>query len=254
MSGVIPVAYIPPSPEVMQERTSAYHQTDMTAQQQRYDNAVHSTLKRGRSSVPPEQQQHDNPFADAHRNSVMTDLTDDDSRRESVASSVVQAATRNVPTHAYQATRARPQIMRVDTLRVNGGLSRSASTRTALVPEHNTTTLTRSNTDITKQPRTRMLTVTREESEERPGSAPAAVLSADDDPFHDRHSATTDIDNPAYGRSSHAQTTDSMVSGPGDGEITIFWDGNSSSNRSVSSTTFPNPPQPPPSLPLSSSS
>ncbi|KAI8137607.1 hypothetical protein BJV82DRAFT_634506 [Fennellomyces sp. T-0311] len=223
MSGVIPIAYIPP-----QSRTaSASTNQTIEEQQQQYDNAVAQShpVYKGRKST------EDNPFSDDHhsRNSVMT--TDDE--RASIASSV-QVATTPKATQAYQMMRAKPQIMRVNTVRVNNGLTRSGSTRTVLTRD--SAQLSRSNTTPSRKQNDELQP---QHDENRPSSAPTVPVE-DDDPFHDRHSATDSE------KRSRPQITDSMMSGPGDGEITIFWDGhNNRSNHSLSPAAFPMPPPSP---------
>lgn len=181
MSGVIPVAYVPPSRDSVrtqdqQPRPISQDMRSIEQQQQQYDHTVRSsTLYRFKQQQQQIHQQlpqrlstsNDNPFSDTNH---MADDDDDDEDRESV----VQPTTAT-----YQVMRARPQIMRVNTVRVQDGLTRQGSTRTILTKEDEL-----------------------------------------DDPFHDRHHTTTSENNP----------TDSILSGPGDGEITIFWDGKRSSS------------------------
>lgn len=182
MSGVIPIAYVPPSRDSVrtqdqQPRPISQDMRSIEQQQQQYDHTVRSsTLYRFKQQQQQIHQQlpqqrlstsNDNPFSDTNH---MADDDDEDEDRESV----VQPTTAT-----YQVMRARPQIMRVNTVRVQDGLTRQGSTRTILTKEDEL-----------------------------------------DDPFHDRHHTTTSENNP----------TDSILSGPGDGEITIFWDGKRSSS------------------------
>ena len=185
MSGVIPVAYVPPSRDSVrtqdqQPRPISQDTRSIERQQQQYDHTVRSsTLYRFKQQQQQIHQQlpqnqrlssisNDNPFSDTNH---MVDDDDEDDDRESV----VQPTTAT-----YQAMRARPQIMRVNTVRVQDGLTRQGSTRTILTKEDEV-----------------------------------------DDPFHDRHHTTTTLEN---------NPTDSILSGPGDGEITIFWDGKRNSS------------------------
>lgn len=182
MSGVIPVAYVPPSRDSVrtqdqQPRPISQDTPSIEREQQQYDHAVRSsTLYRFKQQQQQIHQQlphnerlstsNDNPFSD-----TMVVDDDDDEDRESV----IQPTTAT-----YQVMRARPQIMRVNTVRVQDGLTRQGSTRTILTKEDEL-----------------------------------------DDPFHDRHHTNTNLEN---------NPTDSILSGPGDGEITIFWDGKRSSS------------------------
>ncbi|ORZ02857.1 hypothetical protein BCR43DRAFT_25916 [Syncephalastrum racemosum] len=175
MSGVIPIAYIPPSRDTVIEE-----------QQQKYD----SVVNRARQSHAPYEQ--DNPFSDAHSSVSLSE------KRDSTASSVVVMQRGAPATQAYQVTRAKPQIMRVNTVRTMDGLNRSGSARTILTHEDGAS-LGRSNSTPARH----------QQSDE-----------IDDDPFHDRHSTQSN-------GTTTKKTTDSVMSGPGDGEITIFWDNTS---------------------------
>ncbi|KAI9493392.1 hypothetical protein BDB00DRAFT_379071 [Zychaea mexicana] len=276
MSGVIPIAYIPPS---RQSSEHVYNRPANTIeeQQQQYDNAVAQTsyprynkflsqsfrksdLQR-QSTATALTAADDNPFSDDHhsRNSVLT--TDDE--RASIASSVAHVTKTPVKaTQAYQMQRAKPQIMRVNTVRVNNGagLTRSGSTRTVLTRD--STQLSRSNTAPTRHQQQQQQTEKQQQNpgeengqqqhvpvqladvEQRPSSAPAAQLNDEDDPFHDRHSATNASSASSSSEKLRPQITDSMVSGPSDGEITIFWDAHRST-QSLSPASFPKPPQSP---------
>lgn len=191
MSGVIPIAYIPPSRDTVIEQ-----------QQQKYD----SIVNRARQSHAL--YDHDNPFSDAHSSVSLSE------KRDSTASSVVVMQRGAPATQAYQVMRAKPQIMRVNTVRTVDGLNRSGSTRTILTHEEDVS-LGRSN------------------------STPARPQQPDaitDDPFHDRHSTQSNA-------MTTKKTTDSVMSAPGDGEITIFWD--NTSMPSLPKTPSDHPPNDP---------
>ncbi|KAI9313942.1 hypothetical protein BX666DRAFT_1975085 [Dichotomocladium elegans] len=162
VSGMIPVTYVPPRP------TSSVEQ-----QQRDYDHAIRSSLLQNRSNRSIKHiSTASNPFSDCNR-TVMDDDDDDES--------VIQA-----PAQTYQVTRAKPQIMRVNTIRQQeeniGGLKRSGSTRTILTKES-----------------------------ERPSSE--LMVAASENPFDDQHRAASN------------KPTDSILSSAGDGEITVIWDG-----------------------------
>ncbi|KAI8391532.1 uncharacterized protein BYT42DRAFT_543067 [Radiomyces spectabilis] len=196
LSGVIPVTFIQPSPGL--RPMSQY--TDVT-----------------------------DPFGDdatiSRRTSHLSySYNNDDasSRPDSMASSIHQDYTPVRATHAVQVTRAKPQILRVNTVRVNDGLSRNGSVRTVLTRDDSGASLTRSNTSPSRfQPNT---------------SHPSTVdpsLRENQDPIHRPISTPTTIENPFHDRyhikepelSPQTRVTDSVVSAPGDGEITIFWSG-----------------------------
>ncbi|KAI7902084.1 uncharacterized protein BX663DRAFT_561676 [Cokeromyces recurvatus] len=129
ISGVIPVTFIPPTRNI--EEHSAEND----------DNVI-------------------NPFSDRHISILTTTTTTSYQRRDSVES------CHHVAT---QITRAKPQIMRVNTIK--DGLGRQGSVKKTIQPT--------------------LLTVNDE-----------------DNPFDDRN-----------------KTRNSVLSAPGDGEITIFWNG-----------------------------
>lgn len=216
MSGVIPVAYIPPSHDIVQQEELPAMQrlSTIQQQQQQYDNVVASSfpafnrLSTVRNSL--QRQPNENPFSDSHRPNnnnnnngtrfhVMTQHQEDDeddlSQRISLASSI--ALPRPAQTTATQVMRAKPTIMRVNTVR---SLSRSGSARTILTRESSGAQLSRSNTISTNG--------NSETGGDDQRSSTAGII-LDDNPFDDRY--------------AHGKTTDSVMSGPGDGEITIFW-------------------------------
>ncbi|KAI9246231.1 hypothetical protein BDA99DRAFT_543327 [Phascolomyces articulosus] len=282
MSGVIPIAYIPPSrqstsPQQQHQQNLYDRPGTIEEQQQQYDNTVAQSYPVYNKRASQLQKQNSlqrqqsvlstniDPFSDDHhsRNSVLTTATDDDDRA-SITSSVIGHATTTPikATQAYQMQRAKPQIMRVNTVRVNNGLARSGSTRTILTRD--SIQLSRSNTAPTQrqdgnqqgsssggdQQQKEHTAVQLTDETARPNSAPTAAATGlqldngenEDDPFHDRHSTTNSSSSTS--EKSRPQLTDSMVSGPSDGEITIFWDANRSTH-SLSPASFPLPPPSP---------
>ncbi|KAG1175779.1 hypothetical protein G6F70_003879 [Rhizopus microsporus] len=165
MSGVIPVAFVPP--------TASRAQSSILD----LDDGRHASVSTF-TSVASSQWQNgnaENPFDDHHlstRNSIMTQsYLGGVSRRTSTDSNLEQPRTATV-VQATQVVRAKPQIMRVDTVKIQDGVTRSASFKKTLKPEK-------------------------------------------EDPFDDKNKASSPSSKP----------TDSVVSGPADGEITIFWSG-----------------------------
>jgi hypothetical protein len=169
-------------------------------------------------------------------------LEEDDDDDQSVASSVMNPVTRNDSVSAVQMQRAKPTLMRINTIKVDngtGGVKRSGSVRTILTPETGSAISSRSNS--TKQ--------TSNESTNTPSQSVTSLTAeqaSNDNPFHDRHSI---IGNDEYvddqtkqersasvitSGSHRTNVTDSVMSAPGDGEITIFWDGNGGSSRNHS--------------------
>ncbi|KAI9012624.1 hypothetical protein CLU79DRAFT_398075 [Phycomyces nitens] len=211
MSGVIPVTYIPPS----------YHsslppvpvQEPPQEQLQHLHDQLRSSVYSSTAEYAPAKHESwrlSNPFADdldiersnrdssrlSHFLSIQhSDFGDNDSNRGSVASSVQNHQTATA-VQAIQVVRAKPQILRVNTVRVNDGLSRDGSVRTVMTREDDNflgTRVKRSNTPIYQ-------------AQMNPPSP------KNQDPF-------TDPPNRPHPH------TDSLMSAPGDGEITIFWSG-----------------------------
>ncbi|CAO3699588.1 unnamed protein product [Rhizopus microsporus] len=141
MSGVIPVAFVPP--------TASRAQSSILD----LDDGRHASVSTF-TSVASSQWQNGGV-----------------SRRTSTDSNLEQPRTATV-VQATQVVRAKPQIMRVDTVKIQDGVTRSASFKKTLKPEK-------------------------------------------EDPFDDKNKASSPSSKP----------TDSVVSGPADGEITIFWSG-----------------------------
>ncbi|ORY91165.1 hypothetical protein BCR43DRAFT_498611 [Syncephalastrum racemosum] len=153
-------------------------------------------------------------------------VNDDDDDLESNRSSVTTLSQQMPVTpvrtgQAYQVSRARPQIMRVN--QVRDSLSRSGSVRTVLTRDDSTasSSLSRSHTMPSKRPAlasvsqpSRSSTLLTPSSDSRPKSLPPGgkhLSIQEDDPFHDRHSI--------HERPSESRTI-------GDGEITIYWNNN----------------------------
>lgn len=156
---------------------------------------------------------------------------DDDDDLESNRSSVTTLSQQLPATpartgQAYQVSRARPQIMRVN--QVRDSLSRSGSVRTVLTRDDSTpsSSLSRSHTMPSKRPAlasvsqpSRSSTLLTPSTDARPRSLPPGgkhlSVHEDDDPFHDRHSIHSIHEH----RPSESRTI-------GDGEITIYWNNN----------------------------
>ncbi|KAI8980500.1 hypothetical protein BDB01DRAFT_232440 [Pilobolus umbonatus] len=185
MSGVIPVTFIPhadsrPGSEytMSSQLTDSNSRLTMTNPLNDQHSYYTSFATFGRESWKA-----DNPFDDRHSSTIRESVADsvmsqnylksEASRRDSMESSVSQQQTAKVA-QATQVTRAKPQIMRVNTVRAVDGVSRSGSIK-SIKPQ----------VEITKQ-----------------------------DPFADVPLAE-----------SKKKPTDSVMSAPGDGEITIFWNG-----------------------------
>ncbi|ORZ22269.1 hypothetical protein BCR42DRAFT_165436 [Absidia repens] len=215
-SGVIPIAYIPPSHHMQQE---AYHQ-----QSQLYRTTSPMAPHSNSSATPTTVISHsttttavDNPFQDPRHSQYTVDDDEDDdddmsSRHHSVISTNQQASH-----HAVQVTRAKPQILRVNTVRVND-LKRGNSVRTILTKSEEEEQqqqqlqhgdgLVRSNTmDAATLDRT---------------NVSQSPTGGEQDPFQDDRYTVDDNDDL---RSSRPITNHSMGSTLGDGEITIFWSG-----------------------------
>lgn len=119
VSGVIPVAFVPPSIRTS-IRTESYYSEAETPR------------SRIASFATFAQNSNENPFNDrpiSNATSFMTTSTE--SRRNSLES--IQQRTATV--HATQVLRAKPQIMRVNTVRVQDGLTRNGSLKKTIQPE-----------------------------------------------------------------------------------------------------------------------
>jgi hypothetical protein len=147
-----------------------------------------------------------NPFQDPRHSQYTIDEDEDDdddmsSRHHSVISTGQQASH-----HAVQVTRAKPQILRVNTVRVND-LKRGDSVRTIL---------TKSEQQDEDESRSNTL------NDGNRAKSPPGV--GEQDPFQDER-YTVDDDDMDDLRSSRPVTNHSLGSTLGDGEITIFWSG-----------------------------
>jgi hypothetical protein len=171
ISGVIPVTFIPPS----SNSSVVTRQSTLSAVQNKHDSF--STF-----ADDDEDPFSDRPISNAH--SIMTTTTNCNSRRGSMESQIShQQVATIVQRAATQITRAKPQIMRVNTVKQkDGSLARQGSIKTI-------------------QP---------------------AVTEEEENPFDDKNKAPLSAAPPT---TSTGKVTDSVMSAPGDGEITIFWNG-----------------------------
>lgn len=164
MSGVIPVTFIPPRPE------STVTIPESETPQARYGSF--STFANHNDN------DNDDPFSDnrptSNAHSIMTTTTNNPgSRRGSLESTTSHQQTATVVQQATQMMRAKPQIMRVNTIKpIQGDLTRTGSIKTI-----------------------------------------KPMKEQDDNPFDDKNKV------------QERKLTDSLMSAPGDGEITIFWNG-----------------------------
>lgn len=171
MSGVIPVTFIPPSrPE------SSLTIPEPETPEARYGSF--STFANHHEDSDPFS---DRPISNAH--SIMTTTTTNScSRRGSMDSTISHQQTATV-IQATQITRAKPQIMRVNTIRPQNSITRNGSLK-SIKPE-------------------------------KYQVVPETAI--EENPFDDK--------NKVEPLPERRQVTDSVVSAPGDGEITIFWNG-----------------------------
>ncbi|KAI8643428.1 hypothetical protein BD408DRAFT_414895 [Parasitella parasitica] len=198
MSGVIPVTFIPP--------TASGHNSVYAESQAKAPHSSH-----GINNV--ENPFNDRPISNAH--SILTNTTtttDYRSRRGSSESNISRQQIATVA-QATQITRAKPQIMRVNTVLVKNGPTRSGSFKKTIQPER-TNPLNPTSTIAASQAQL---------------SAVTATTIDEENPFDDKNIATTsptksNTDNVVTGPRDN-KATDSLVSAPGDGEITIFWHG-----------------------------
>lgn len=219
MSGVIPVTFIPPTAS---NHNSMYTESEAETPRSRY------------GSFATFANHHDddleNPFSDrpiSNAHSIMTTTTtttDYHGRRDSIESHVSRQQVATV-VQATQVMRAKPQIMRVNTVKVEG-LSRSGSFKKTIQPENasssNSTPTSRTTTPLpTASPLLPTAIVTT--------TTTTPTITEEDDPFDDKNKVTTTSPTAAYTDSvigpRNNKPTDSVMSAPGDGEITIFWNG-----------------------------
>ncbi|KAI8081447.1 uncharacterized protein BX664DRAFT_317334 [Halteromyces radiatus] len=198
-SGVIPIAYIPPSYHIQQE---AYYQQQQRPHSSSSSSSTNSYMKSNQpwttsSTATPHATSSntavENPFQDPRHSQYSIDDDDDDDMSSKHHSMI--STTQTASHHAVQVTRAKPQILRVNTVR---DLKRGDSVRTILTKSDD---LSRSNTLELKNPSS----------------------NGQQDPFQDdRYTVENDDDEQP---SSRPVTNHSLGSTVGDGEITIFWSG-----------------------------
>ncbi|CAO3643338.1 unnamed protein product [Mucor fragilis] len=215
LSGVIPVTFIPPTPS---SHNSVYTESEAETPRSRY----------GSFATFANQNEDDleNPFSDrpiSNAHSIMTTTTtttDYHGRRDSIESTVSRQHVATV-VQATQVMRAKPQIMRVNTVKVHDGLTRSGSFKKTIQPDN---TNSSASTPISAHSRA---------PTPLPVSSPEATtitITEEDDPFDDKNKVTsaalptTTYTDSVVG-SRNNKPTDSVMSAPGDGEITIFWNG-----------------------------
>ncbi|ORZ07650.1 hypothetical protein BCR42DRAFT_442612 [Absidia repens] len=189
-SGVIPITYIPPSHQIQQSINSLPNSNATTAIENPFQDPHHSpyAVKINTTSSSSSKKDDDNDDDD-----------DMSSRHHSVISADVYPSH-----HAIQMTRAKPQILRVSSLRRNGSAP-TLSTK----PSHEVhgTKWMRGNSTIELA-----TTTTGTKSGEDQENPFQSNLSTDD----------ADDDLPGSSRPSMNQSLGSTL---GDGEITIFWHG-----------------------------
>lgn len=188
MSGVIPVTFIPPSrPE------STLTTSESEPPQSRYGSF--STFANHPDNNSSENPFDDRPISNAH--SIMSTSTNNYSRRGSIESTMSHQQVATV-VQATQVLRARPTIMRVNTIKTPDGVKRSGSLRT-IKPEPLSSAAANNSNAITSTTTT---------------ATSATAAASEDNPFDDKNKIEPE-----------RKVTDSVVSAPGDGEITIFWNG-----------------------------
>ncbi|KAL7317597.1 hypothetical protein PS15m_003933 [Mucor circinelloides] len=217
LSGVIPVTFIPPTPS---GHNSIYTESEAETPRSRYGSFATFANQNDDDLENPFS---DRPISNAH--SIMTTTTtttDYHGRRDSMESNVSRQHVATV-VQATQVMRAKPQIMRVNTVKVQDGLTRSGSFKKTIQPD---TANSSASTPITANSRaTTPLPVSLPAVE-----ATAITITEEDDPFDDKNkvtsapSPTTSYTDSIVG-SRNNKPTDSVMSAPGDGEITIFWNG-----------------------------
>ncbi|CAM0139929.1 unnamed protein product [Umbelopsis sp. WA50703] len=266
-SAVVPIAYMPPS--VPHHRTEM--QSTSTGPNMSLRNSLALTAQNDYLNQPTTPHSNasryssmsENPFADLDdestvqlkrvvtlrkagstrsppENTSLATFEENDDDDQSVASSVANVVTRNNSQSAVQMQRARPQLMRINTIKLDdgSGVKRSGSVRTVLTRDSGSSgsqqSLGLNGTDSGS-----LSNPTQSST-----SLTAVKANSDDNPFHDRHSVSGNDDGESSSHkvrsasivttgSQRTNITDSVMSGVGDGEITIFWDGNGSSSKDV---------------------
>ena len=219
MSGVIPVTFIPPTAS---NHNSMYTESEAETPRSHYGSFA--------TFANHDDDDLENPFSDrpiSNAHSIMTTTTtttDYHGRRDSIESHISRQQVATV-VQATQVMRAKPQIMRVNTVKVEG-LSRSGSFKKTIQPENasssNSTPTSRTTTPLpTASPLLPAAIVTT--------TTTTPKITEEDDPFDDKNKITTTSPTAAYTDSvigpRNNKPTDSVMSAPGDGEITIFWNG-----------------------------
>ncbi|KAI9290379.1 hypothetical protein BC943DRAFT_12857 [Umbelopsis sp. AD052] len=187
-SAVVPIAYMPPS--------SHHTRTEMQSASLGTGTSLRNSLALSNQndylqnpSTPKSytsrySSRSENPFADLDDESTVQlkrvvtlrkmdsvsrggnqTSPEDDDDDQSVASSVMNTVTRNDSVSAVQMQRAKPTLMRIDTIKVAdgpGGVKRNGSVRTILTPESGSAISSRSNS--TKQTSNESNTVTSQSS------------------------------------------------------------------------------------------
>ncbi|KAL9555028.1 hypothetical protein MBANPS3_002538 [Mucor bainieri] len=219
LSGVIPVTFIPPTAS---SHNSMYTESEAETPRSRYGSFA-TFANQNEQDDDLENPFSDRPISNAH--SIMTTTTtttDYHGRRDSMESNVSRQHVATV-VQATQVMRAKPQIMRVNTVKVQDGVTRSGSFKKTIQPDH--TNSSASSTPITAHARATTTPLPAAAVE-----ATSITITEEDDPFDDKNkvssaaSPTTSYTDSVVG-SRNNKPTDSVMSAPGDGEITIFWNG-----------------------------
>ncbi|CAO3639980.1 unnamed protein product [Cunninghamella blakesleeana] len=241
-SGVIPIAYIPPSHHIQEEeQQQQHHSISLSPSQQHHQPWISQEIEnRSNISTPPLSAQLstptktlvsssynnskttlENPFQDPRHTVYSLNSEDDDddddmsSKHDSMVGKVQLASHQ-----AVQVTRAKPQILRVNTVR---DLSRGDSVRTIFTKSENDQ-LSRSNTLESSSHVTTKLDHSNMNHHHR-----------NDNPFQDdRYTVNEENDedeDDMKSTNTRPVTNHSMASTIGDGEITIFWSGSNPSHN-----------------------
>lgn len=205
ISGVIPVTFIPPSASttssVIHNRNTYMSRPDssLSVPTTTAASRIHSFSTFNNQSEFGDLDDDEDPFSDrpisnAHSIMTTTSTNYDHSRRGSMESQVSQQQVAKVIQRAAtQITRAKPQIMRVNTVKTTNNMTRQGSLK-----------------------RIQPATSTQQIAEE----------AEDENPFDDKNKAEFSSSAAVTTKDATAtKPTNSVMSAPGDGEITIFWNG-----------------------------
>ncbi|OBZ85504.1 hypothetical protein A0J61_06448 [Choanephora cucurbitarum] len=240
-SGIIPVTFIPPSATTTTTTTTTTSDTNIHSSTARNDD-LEAQYHHPSSAV--HNQDSDNPFSDrpvSNATSIMS--TNSDYYKRSSTDSQVGHQKATV-VQATQALRARPTIMRVKTVRQADKLTRSGSIK-SIRPEAqqsnssvnlatNESVLTTSTSLTSETNRESIITSATLKTPTTPSDPiikPSTIAAKEtgisqgiESPFDDKNemSHSTSISSETMSRSNKM---DSLMSAPGDGEITIFWNG-----------------------------